>query len=624
MEGGFGVTVHDILQSGWKAALSSVEAHDHMSMSLAFRTASSQATTDGKGVAAKALALLAAATSMALHGTSTNAPFIPRFESNEGRTALPEDFTLADLEALRDACPEIDDPWLKARLADIVWLSPQTRHIDVARIACDAYLDVPLEPNTWHFGALDCWRRAISLCLQLGRNERPRLDRIEHAILSKARAAAPDSDFYLLKLATLLSDGFLGKANAAELAGMLLMFANAAKARRELRMARHYFESAAEWFSKASSHAQRIDCLCDAAETFVGEAEMRIASDAQGDLVASGFYESAIQAFRRIPRLEREQRGLDKRISDIHAALRASSIRSMDQMHTISGDKVDLSESAEAAKAFVRKKNVGDAVHALSRIHADQGYEAHLQNAKEFFGKNFLHGLGAMEYRGTNGRVVARRPGFALGEANDAPSNQIALQAEAARSFCFQIPLVVQGQILPALQQVLLDHRILLNDLIALSLHSPIVPPGRAQLVGKALFFGFEHDFETALHLVVSQIEHIVRWQLNSNGVKTTTLSKDGIETENGLSTLTDSPEFATIFGKDIAFEIRTVFCDAFGLNFRNEVAHGLLSDGDGNAVESAYAWWLLLKLVFSHFVAAQLRQKEDGQKADPAPPISS
>jgi hypothetical protein len=36
-------------------------------------------------------------------------------------------------------------------------------------------------------------------------------------------------------------------------------------------------------------------------------------------------------------------------------------------------------------------------------------------------------------------------------------------------------------------------------------------------------------------------------------------------------------PEIETIFGKDLSFEIKALFCDPFGPNLRNELAHGLL-----------------------------------------------
>ena len=38
-------------------------------------------------------------------------------------------------------------------------------------------------------------------------------------------------------------------------------------------------------------------------------------------------------------------------------------------------------------------------------------------------------------------------------------------------------------------------------------------------------------------------------------------------------------PEVERIFGPTMAFELRTIFCDAIGSNLRNNVAQGLLDD---------------------------------------------
>ena len=72
-----------------------------------------------------------------------------------------------------------------------------------------------------------------------------------------------------------------------------------------------------------------------------------------------------------------------------------------------------------------------------------------------------------------------------------------------------------------------------------------------------------------------------MRWHLKAAGIKTTNLDSDGIENENGLSTLMDLPEVTQIFGEDISFELKALFCDPFGPNLRNELAHGLLDDRD-------------------------------------------
>lgn len=607
MEEGYGVSAQDLVDCGWRNARPIGGDEDYLTMGLAFQKASSEAASAGRDVDSQALKLFAAATSMMLRSSSTNTPFGPVFEGGGRRSALPQDFSKTDLDALGGACQVIDDPWIKARFADIVWLSSKPRDIVYARLACDAYVSIPLEATNWYHGSAECWARAIALCRQLGRGELPRLERMETDLVVKARAVQPEDAAYLRRLAKLLSDGRLGKAHALEVAKLLRASADARMATAEVLQARHFYDSASEWFQSAADDEQRIDCLCAVAETFVREAEARIAADTQGHMVAASFYESAIQAFRRVPKAKRTEREVDRRIAEIHNAMKLAGQQSVDQMVTINSGPTDVTEIAEAARAYVQGKSLGDAIHAFSRVHVDAGRQAHVRQAEELFRSSFFQGMVEVTHLGADGRVVAKRPGITPGDF-DSPAYQAALWAEAVKAYVFDMKFAAQALIYPAFDMLLSEHRFLLVDLVELARHSPIVPPNREQLVGKALFFGFEGDFETALHLGVPQVEHLVRWQLSRNGVKTTTLDPDGIETENGLSTLTDLPEFATVFGEDLSFEIRALFCDSFGPNLRNEVAHGLLASGDGNSVESFYAWWLLLKLVFNHFVAAQVR----------------
>lgn len=177
--------------------------------------------------------------------------------------------------------------------------------------------------------------------------------------------------------------------------------------------------------------------------------------------------------------------------------------------------------------------------------------------------------------------------------------DEIAIRAEMVRDYGIQVGLVVQGYILPALEVLLLEHRLREVDFIALARNSPIVPKDRAVLFGKALFAGYERDFVTALHLLVPQMEHLVRVHLKQAGATTTNIDKDGIQNENGMSTLMELPETVQVFGKDLAFELNSLFCDAFGPNLRNELAHGLLDEDGFNTPFAIYAWWLALRLTF-------------------------
>ena len=121
-------------------------------------------------------------------------------------------------------------------------------------------------------------------------------------------------------------------------------------------------------------------------------------------------------------------------------------------------------------------------------------------------------------------------------------------------------------------------------------------PKIKLGLFDKILFAGYERDFITALHLLIPQFENSVREHLKLAGATTTNIDKNGIQNENGLSTLLELPEIIQVFGKDFAFELYSLFCDSFGPNLRNGLAHGLLDEGDCNSTFSIYAWWLILE----------------------------
>jgi hypothetical protein len=131
-------------------------------------------------------------------------------------------------------------------------------------------------------------------------------------------------------------------------------------------------------------------------------------------------------------------------------------------------------------------------------------------------------------------------------------------------------------------------------------------------LFGKALFAGYDRDLVTATHLLVPQIEHMVRFHLKQAGIRTTTLDVDGIETEFGLSTLMGMPEAEKVFGENLTFEFGALLCDPHGPNLRNELAHGLMEEDACQSVYAIYVWWLALKLVFNAYWMADRKRAAD------------
>ena len=68
-------------------------------------------------------------------------------------------------------------------------------------------------------------------------------------------------------------------------------------------------------------------------------------------------------------------------------------------------------------------------------------------------------------------------------------------------------------------------------------------------------------------------------------------------------------PEAEQIFGKDLTFEIKSIFTEALGYNLRNNVAHGLLNDDESTSIASIYAWWMILRLIIRSIVHGKIRK---------------
>ncbi len=583
----------------------------------AFHAAAEQATEDGRQSHAKVLWLLGDACSMMLSPKSINEPFKPDFVTRRKRSTIPDDLSDTDITFLSEIIDSIDDPWLKARLADLVWLRKRPRDVRFALTAIDSYRSTPIDCKTWASGGRGCWERAISLARMLNAGSGDHLKEIEEAVIKAFDSATRQDGLFTLRLADLLFDTGLGRDKQSIIAQKLESLAREFDNESDLPSAREFFTASAKWFKAAGDNAKFAEMTVAVAESFVKEAETRIASDKPSHMAAAGFYEDAIQTYRTIPRSERPIHRVDERLKELQLRLNESGTRALGEMGVISTPGIDLSPCIEDARSSVRGKSAMEALEAFVNIHPYPKVKELRQQVIENLQKYPLQAIISGIVMGRDGRVVAKRPGMSL---SDTPSedDEIGIRAEMVHDHGIMVGMVVQGRILPALEVLQLEHRLRESDFIYLASRSPIVPIGRERLFGMALFAGYDHDFVTALHLLVPQIEHMVRFHLKSAGVKTTTLDSKGIETENGLSTLMDLPECEKIFGKDLTFEIKTLFCDAFGPNLRNELAHGLLDDKSCQTAYAVYAWWLGLKLVFNTFwnAARQIDGEEEATEA--------
>lgn len=614
------LTSENFADCGWKEVLAGSDRGEYFFLSQAFSAAAKQAIDEDRQAHGKVLSLLAYACSMRFSPDSFNEPFKPFTVLDGQRSIIPDVLSETDVSFFAQIIDEIDDPcpkahMIKARLADLVWFLQSPRKVKFALAAIDSYRTIPLDTKTWLHDGDKCWQRAINLARQLGAGAGERLAEMETSIIKAFTSVTREDGFLGYWLVDLLKSNSLGRDHSTTIATRLESLAREFEDEDEFLKTREYFQASAHWFKESGDDEKSTEMTVEVAETWVKEAVARLSSNQPSHGVAASFYESAIQTYRTIPRSERATHRVDERIAELRRSLNESGEKSLDEMGVISIPGQDISQIVENARDAVKGKALDEALKAfvnLSRTNAKKLRESTIKNLEHFI----AHRLFPTTFMSHDGRVTAKMPSMSSGPIPSDDDEEV-IHSKMVENYCIHVSLAVQGSILPAQEVLLLEHRLREADFVNLARQSPIVPIGRELLFGKALFAGYDRDFATALHILVPQIEHMVRYHLKQAGVQTTNIDSNGIENENGLSSLMDLPQTEEIFGEDLSFEIRALFCVPFGPNLRNNLAHGLLDDRSCYSLETIYAWWLGLKLVFNTFWNALSSNAESEEQSE-------
>jgi len=595
-------------------ALEGLSSNDYLAMFQLFSEIALKANDIGKVKRAKIYWLFSDTCSMMLSPENKSDPFKPLNILQGRRSPIVDDFSDEDIVFFSEIIEQVDNMLLKARLADILWLRVKKNRRNFAIIAIDSYRSIPLDSEIWKRNGRECWDRSFSLALML--RESSRVREMEKEIIRVFNLTKnDDNNNFALQLVTLLRSHRLGIDKAQLIASSLESHAILFDKKNKFTEAIDYFKASSDWYKVAKEEENSIKMIIHVAEMWVKKAIARGVSES--NMVAASFYETAIQMYRTIPRKNRPKYGIDEKVLELHKELNKAGKNALDEMQEFSTKETNITELVNRARSAVSGKSIVDSIKNFANIFQGMQFENLLDNAiKQIKTRPLFSVLCNVIHRANDGRVVHKTPSLDLGA--DLTYDNDNVRSEVMRYHSIQVTLVVQAYIMTALEVLHLEHRIKRIDFLAIVQHSSIVPPGREFLFAKGLFEGYNNDFATALHILIPQIENMVRFHLKNADVKTTTLDANGIETENGLSTLVVLPEMEKIFGENLTFEIKALFCDHLGANLRNNLAHGLLDYNDCNSVYGIYAWWFVLRLIFNAFWNSQRVYSENHAKGSP------
>ena len=580
------------------------------------------ATEDGDNNKACVFSLLASACSFSMNPSSLNDPFKGDVYFRSVGCKDLRELSGEDVDYLSGVVDVVDDFWLKARIADIVWLRLEPRNERFLFSALDAYIKIPLNKDTWYSGGKDCWGRAIALICWLkdrGKNRSEIVLDVINDVFGNAKIC--DINF-ILDLSRILLLNKFGRSRAKYFGDVLRKFSCSSNAQGDGRGSCKCARVAADWYGLAKESGGKSDMLAVCARYYAETARLCESCEDPDYMTASLMYDRSIECFLKIS-------GADKRKEyDVRARVRQIAVDKarvdewlVTDMADVRVGYCDLSELVGSARGGVAGKSFEEAF--LVFCHMIE--KPDLKKMKERAGNQLKYPSISMMFDRIikeGGRTVGKISGASLdGSSCSGPD---AIEWISIEEYLRRISVSVLGLLIPALDVLALEHRLLEYDFIRLAEGSPFVPFGRARVFGRALYFGYDRDFVSAVHLLLPQFENMVRWRLKLAGESTINRDSNGVEFEIGLSNLLQHEKARELFDESLLFEFRALFGSPYGVNLRNQVSHGLLNDEDFTSVYAVYVWWLALSLVYNSWWLAEYGNKnQDKKEVDEGAPYS-
>lgn len=537
---------------------------------------------------ANALELSYRICSMALVANSINEPFKPWEGINN--------FTDQELEFITNVYNDIEQPILKARFADLLYLRANPKNISYsyAHAAIKNYIALSFDKDNSNIYIINCWHRAI--CLSKLINDKVSLSTIGDKLLNYFKLDIPNTPFINLELATLIQENKLCSSKNEEIAKLLFQKASDyLQSSNNYKIPREYFSLAEKFFKSIHNENEQWKCILEIAHCFELEGDSRINNNVPDQITAYFFYRDALKTYRKIPNNYRNSLNINTQIKQIKTKITESGKKVLDEMVPVKTYSINYSEHTKNVINYVKNKESLD--HALLYFTALSKPEYQkLHDRTVDISKNTLFdSLSSTSYMSGDGRTIKNDPPINL--SSEEKRDKDAILNKTIHNFvCNDLIMYVKAEIIPALRQILSEFHVTKEFLVDLCDRSPIVPKGRKYLMGSALWHGFEKDFGNAIHLLAPQVEHLIRTQLKDNNIQTIRI--DETDNENSLSTLLNHEKAKEILGENLWFEMKAIFGEQVGANLRNEVAHGLLDDETSQSEASVYAWWMILRLI--------------------------
>lgn len=547
---------------------------------------SQELDTQGRATEAAIVRLLASTVSMRLSAGTASNLFHPLFRGGDRVSTLIEDYDANDVACLQVLSETVEDPWLKARLADVACIAGQSLGMKMwqyGQIAARAYLD--------HCERVMCGESAVASREEMQRGlvltslyakrdvdlHNRYWSLIEAAIDHSLAQGWPGVFFPLSELVR-------GRNRAL---GLKLAPAFADHATRLAAQGDSYnpdnaqtcFEIAARFWERNRDDSAARGCQRAAAEVLIERARLPAQAMLKANWLAEG-----IAKLRQYGGDRNRIRDLQEELADVRRTI-------LDEMQ-LHEFPMDVRELIEHVRATV----IGPTDHeGLMQVAYGIGHGATYDNVRHSVLDNtasypLADFFGRISYN-EHGIPVSRRESFDRTNEDQIFQKMIEQVREIDAT-------VAMPGILEAIDVFNEKFEPSLTELVLYLHQSPGVPDGHEDSIARGLTAGFNHDWLEVAAFLIPQAEAIVRNIFKHQRKNTLVDRGDGTEEEMSLNQLLESAHADEVLGKDSVLQLRAILTEKSGFNLRNLYSHGLLSDDALHNAGLYNLWWLLLRTV--------------------------
>ena len=480
-----------------EAPLEGLETRECFHFHNIYGEAATNAEQAGNKSKAAVYRFLSILTSCMLNFGDKSDPYKPISSDGSRRSFVPNDLANGDLIALRKLAEKAEDPSLRARLFDILWLT-EKKH-SACQEAVTAYLQAAAildDPENWTY-ATKCYRRAAELARILGRKG----EYLKRASAELLKAVKRDKDTETgLRSCTLLeiaSDFQFG--DLKELAAIARELGEKFFSQNEYQKARHYWQVAVKFISgsKGRKEEDTKSIELKIGQTYVRQAEEAASFGGTQFITAAELISNGIEVFRR-------NKADPKLIANLKAQLKGYQEKILDSMQHLE-QKFDVSEEIEKSRKLVEKKDLFNAImqFVFSRplVNVEQFRDNLIQQVKKYPLQHFFKHMVFDEA----GRTVEVRKSIFSSDGNiDEEGLEVHMFSDYSNHYTLVRKTV---HIEPARIQIRNDHHPTIQDLSFLVLDNPFIPPGHEQIYLRGIHAGFHNDFISASHLLVQKLK---------------------------------------------------------------------------------------------------------------------